>query len=103
MSSRLHSQENLYAIAGFAELRAEFIAGLGERLQLLESAQNFSVQAQVLHRLLGAARCYGEDRLAQIVDELTLVLEKEKKLLSGESIEQLQFGIRSLIEDCKWE
>lgn len=100
MSNSIDSNAHLYAIDGFAELRGDFIAGLAARVHAIESSTDLATQAQVIHRFLGAARCYGEYRLAQILEEFTLVLESEKKLLNKNSIDRLNVVVNCLVWNC---
>lgn len=53
------------AQAAFAALQQQFRAGLGARWAALEAATSPQEQAQVLHKLAGAAGSYGEAELSQ--------------------------------------
>jgi hypothetical protein len=54
----------------FLELREHFLMGLSKRWEDIEFASNTAEQSASLHRLVGAASCYGYERLSEIAREI---------------------------------
>lgn len=46
-------------VAAFARLQAQFVAGLPQRWQAIEAADNVAILETALHRLAGASASYG--------------------------------------------